>query len=306
MFTKGAFQEYRAITKINVGALDTNLEKDEVISFDGTTMIRGGTEETVPSLRGAVKIGWLVMVSDTTTAYTPKASGVKVHKAISTGEKQEEVILQTLVEEERQVSPITKDVARVSGDQNEGRVIAKFKKSAKSEAIRVDQITDTTIQNIDNSTVQIEKIRTATTYTGDVDTALVGDTLEDILPNAASTGVPVTTSREAQIKLEMLKTFVPNFEYDLTWDTNTKADMIFAYQDNEPVFNTLMSIESDTVVEYVNILITQTTQDTLFTDTVDTVESFDTVDTEENTETLELENGTDTFTDTVDLFNTID
>jgi len=291
MFTKGDFQEYRAITKINVGALDTNLEKDEVIAFDGTTMIRGGSEETVPSLRGAIKVGWLVTVENTTATYTPKASGVKVHKAISTGEKQEEVTLQTIVEEEREVSTVTKDLSTVSGDQNEGRVIARFKNSPKAGTVRVDQITDTTIQSIDNSTVQIEKVKTAsTTYTGDVETAMAGDTLEDILPNAVSTGTPTATIKEAQIKVDMLKTFVTDFEYDLTWDNNTKADMIFAYQNNEPVFNTLMSIENDTVVEYVNALITQTTTEDTTTQTV------------ENTETLDL----DSDTDTVDLFTSSD
>lgn len=285
-YNTGDFVNYRATTKIHLGALETNLEKDEIVQFDGTTVIRGGAKDNLPSLRGAVKLGWLVVDTDTTTTYTPKASGVKVHKAINTGNTQEEITINTVVADEREVtSTVTKKATTTVGDYNDGKVVARFKTSPKSNSIRVDKVTDTTIQSIDNSTIKIEKVATPT---GDVDVAMAGDTLEEILPQASSTGTPklattTVNTNETQIKVDMLKAFVPTFDYDLTADLSTKVDTIMAHADNDVVLNTVLSFETEDVVTAVTQVLNNIQEDTDSTtnvvDTDDTVETADTFDT---------------------------
>ena len=81
MYSKGDFHTYRAITKIHLGALSDNLAEGEEVEFDGFTMRRGGDEHALHSLRGAIKVGWLVPHDAPDASYVPQPAGIVVHKA---------------------------------------------------------------------------------------------------------------------------------------------------------------------------------------------------------------------------------
>lgn len=250
------FQTYKAITRVHLGALEKNLEKGQLVQFDGSTLIMGDQKVTMPELRGAIRIGWLVPENSTQTEYKPQPSGVKVHSAINRGENQEQITVNTVTEDERSVGTV-KSSKTIPTQQEDGKVVARFKKSARSGSVRVDEITSTTINQIDNSTVDVEKVNTPKA-TGDVQEAIAGDTLQDVLPEAVSTGTPQTTmvtespltdTQQAQIKVDMIKAFVPSFQYDTTAHWKTRVKTALQYKDNSVVINTILGFETDAVVK---------------------------------------------------------
>lgn len=290
-FTKGSFNTYKAITKIHLGALETNLEKGEVIEFDGATMRRGSKDEPMPSLAAAIKVGWLVPDTSEEVEYKAKPAGVKVHSAKNMGEKPQEVEVKTVFEEERGIGTLQEvrpdnapstHIAKQAGtthlskDTDEGRVVGKFKSSAKSEPIQVGKDDRRVVETLDNkSKLEVEKVAVAT---GDVQEPLTGDNLEEILPEAVSSkkpesGIsgegetqlsqeeraeqvvaeekPLESNQVAEIKIQMLKSLVEGFEWDLTDHWKTRVKNALSYKDNPAVFDQIMSFESETVVNHV-------------------------------------------------------
>jgi len=96
-YTKGEFHTFRTITKIHLGAISENLMEGEEVDFDGFTMRRGGDTHSMHSLRGAVKVGWLVHLNAAETQYVPQPAGVVVHRA--DGMNNDEIGLTMLSEE---------------------------------------------------------------------------------------------------------------------------------------------------------------------------------------------------------------
>ena len=293
-YITGQYQTFRAITKIHLGALESNLEENEVIQFDGSVMIRGNEQKTFPSLRAAIKVGWLVP-EGTVATYTPQPANVKVHSAKNMSGDQEQIQMKTVIEEERGLGTLqevrpenapqthvaknagTQHTAKVDTSDGEGRVVGRFKSSAISNTVEIGKDDRRVVESLDNkSKLEVEKIATAT---GDVDTAIVGETLEDILPNAATTttpesGVagegqgdqsqeraelvveetetPLSSTEVANLKIEMLTSLVPDFTWDLTAHWKTRVSKALTYKDNPIVLNQILSFESETVVKHVN------------------------------------------------------
>lgn len=84
---RSKFYQFRAITKIHLGALEQDIFPDDIVEFDGQVARFGGREEALSSLRGGVKAGWLVPISDTTSVYKPQPADVKVRPATSAGQE---------------------------------------------------------------------------------------------------------------------------------------------------------------------------------------------------------------------------
>lgn len=214
------FQKYRALTRIHLPPPNEgHLETKEVVSFDGTTLLRDdGTKIELPfptAIRGAIKAGWLVPIDSDVTQYTPKSAGVEVRAAQSTGEKRERINVMTVQDEERdlgsrmairkgadqnsakRVSQGARTGVVVQRDDSGGVVVGRFKTSAKSEPVQVGR-DDHKVRNAADmkSKVEVERmgkpVRSAT-FTGDVQEARSGDTLTDLLPDAESSGRPEGT-----------------------------------------------------------------------------------------------------------------
>jgi len=78
---RGEFYEFRAITKVHLGAVEEDIFEDDIVEFDGQTLRYAGADYAVPSLRAAVKEGWLVPSEDNVSHYVSQPAGVKVRPA---------------------------------------------------------------------------------------------------------------------------------------------------------------------------------------------------------------------------------
>ncbi len=271
-YVKGEFQTFRSITKIHLGALSDNLLEGEEIDFDGFTMRRGGQDHALHSLRGAVKAGWLVPHQAPEARYIPQPAGVVVHK--SDGVSDAEIDLSVSVDADDvnvgSLSSIRPDNApathkasnagvRHNQNDSEGVVVARFKSSAKQGAVQIGRDDRQVVKSLDNkSSVDVERVTAAKAVaTGDVQKAIGGDTLEDLLPEAASAGTPapgvVKDGERVKVAssspdLALIQQFIPGFDWDLKVQWAKRAKIaVDQYGKIPAVINYILSVETPAV-----------------------------------------------------------
>jgi len=221
VFETGTFRRFRARMEFTLGGIDEKLHPDEVIEFDGSTMKRGPEQHLMPKLRAAIKAGWLVPDGAEVKPYQPQPADVRIHDAQPKGQDRgESRRIVTVADEERDLGHIGNirpegapevHVARRAGEVSkgaptgavdvtenldaathvvteggqEGAVVGRFRTSAKAAPVEVGK---------DDSRVKAEIEKTVgpqvTKATGDVQEARSGDELEELLPDAASSGKP--------------------------------------------------------------------------------------------------------------------
>jgi hypothetical protein len=274
-YTKGTFRTFRAVAKVHLGSIQSNLLEGEAVDFDGFTMKRGGEEHPLHALRGAIKVGWLVPQDAPQTKYVPQPAGVKVHKAdgISTDEinvgfdvDRDDVNVGSLQEIRPKNAPAThkasnagqKSDVRSGGGVNEadGKVVARFRTSAKQAAVQIGKNDRQVVQSLDNkSSVDVERVTVARAVaTGDVQEALGGESLEDLLPEATSAGTPepgvVRDGKrvEAAPDITLIQQFIPGFDWDLSvqWRRRAKT-AVDLYGEIPAVIGYILSVETDAV-----------------------------------------------------------
>lgn len=81
------FQQYRATTKVHLGAIQQDIMEETIVEYDGSTLKLGGQSYNVPSVAGAIKLGWLVPIADNISRYIPKPAGVQVRPATSASQE---------------------------------------------------------------------------------------------------------------------------------------------------------------------------------------------------------------------------
>lgn len=260
-YAKGNFHTFRAVTKIHLGAISDNLHEGEEVEYDGTTMKRGGAEVVMPNLRAAISIGWLVPSTDTTSKYVPQPAGVKVHRA--DGSSKEVVDLTTVSEEDVEVgglnevrgkdAPATHRASNASKvNPSEGTVVAKFKTAAKQGPVEIGKDDRQVVKALtEKSKVDIERV--AAVATGDVEEAISGEALTDLLPNAASTGTPKPGLAGDVSDIDRIRQFIPGFEWDLSvqWAKRVKL-AVEKYAHIPVVIDYIRSVETETVRSRIN------------------------------------------------------
>lgn len=193
---KDQFKSYRVISKVHLGSLEMDLQKNQVVEYDGTTMRIGNDEHNVHMLSAAIRVGWLVPVGQE-GSYVSKPAGITIEKqdgsrtAITVAVSDEERNVGTLDSVRANGAPPTHS-ARNAGTRNDadGQVVGRLKSAANSPPIKLDGTDRQVVQKLDNSgRAGVEPVRKATP-TGDVEEALTGENLEDLLPNAASAEIP--------------------------------------------------------------------------------------------------------------------
>jgi hypothetical protein len=297
-YAKGQFQSYRAITKIHLGAISDNLSEGEEIQYDGHVLRRGNDEHSLHSLRAAIKVGWLVPVAAPPTQYVPKPAGVTVHRANGTDDS--EINLNTVFETDVNVGTLDEvrpDAAPrthraiAAGQENtgEGRIVGKIKTSAKSDTVQIGRDDRKVVATLDNKDgIDVERVAIAT---GDVQEARGGDDLVDLLPDAATAGIPkpgpsgegsgdrsedraraFTATGSSVIGgaddgrvvgrvgtpqttegLEFIQQFIPGFEWDpeVQWAKRVKI-ACEKYGGIPAVLDYIKSVETDTVRKHID------------------------------------------------------
>ena len=195
-FKSGEFQDFRAVTKFHVGQIERDIVEGEVLQFDGQVARIGGSEQPLSSLRGAIKVGWLVLSSDTTTKYRPKAAQTTMRPAQGQDREKKAVGVQTVTDDERDLGSVktVRDrgdgivkrnaVIRDDSDGSEGVAVGKI----RSPAVRKTELTGANatkisqeIQKTDNTAGTSGKLVepiVKVTATGDVEEARVGNNVE--------------------------------------------------------------------------------------------------------------------------------
>jgi len=181
----------------------------------------------VPNLKGAIKAGWLVREGEEGEVYVPKPADIKIHSAESHGrDRGEGRRISTVQDEERDLGS-REDIRRRAAQQKHkpaqdqavanrqgtqvsegaptgavatedfddevegladgsvGRVVGKFATKAKADPVSIDKA-GRVIKEIEAK--KAPSVKKKAKASGDVQTARVGDDLEDLLPEAASSG----------------------------------------------------------------------------------------------------------------------
>lgn len=201
-FTKGNFVSLRATTKIHLGQIGEDVLEDDIVEFDGQTLKLGGHEHQLSALKGAIKAGWFVIASDTKSKYTPKPAGVRIKTALTQdGETDKaEMTVQTINDEERVVGEI-KSATKTSNapvEEQEAVSVGTIKTQAKQKVNLADtQAVQKELARLEKPLpkANIKKVAKPVA-TGDVQEAIGGEELTDLLPNAAVPETPVQESSE--------------------------------------------------------------------------------------------------------------
>jgi hypothetical protein len=208
-----SFRSYRAIYKIHVGGLERDILKDEVVHFDGTSMKVGDKSVEAPTLTAAIKVGWLVPLDQAgTTEYKPAPASVQMHKAASTTPDRKPIEKVVVHDEERDVGHLsrirgekapdthtaknagmthkTANENGPAGTESDGVVIGRLKTPTNFGKLEVGKDDQRVLRDLDPLTGRKLETLVVRTATGDVKEPRIGDTLDDLLPDAASSSVP--------------------------------------------------------------------------------------------------------------------
>lgn len=207
-----SFRAYRAIYKIHVGGLERDILKDDVVQFDGTSMKVGDKAVEAPTLTAAIKVGWLVPLDQAGTEYKPAPANVQLHKAAPTTPDRKPIEKTLVHDEERDVghlsrirgekAPATHTAKNAgtthktanengpAGTESDGVVIGRFKTSTNFGKVEVGKDDQRVMRDLDPLTGRKLESLVVKTATGDVKEPRVGDSLDELLPDAASSHVP--------------------------------------------------------------------------------------------------------------------
>lgn len=219
-FVKGEFQQFRVTTQVHLGRLERNLEKGDIIDFDGHTLKFEGSDHSLPQLRGAVLQGWLVPASDTTTVYKAKSSNIKIRpaQAANINDRGKAMKVERAIDDNRIVGSISKKADTVTdNDGDDGQTIAKIATPARQRTKITDSsAAQSAINALDNSpppsVTKITKVAT-----GDVEDAIVAEALEDMLPDAAVAPTPTTKTTAKPLTTDA-KTKIVTLDNGVEWD----------------------------------------------------------------------------------------
>lgn len=141
----GTFQKFKAITKLHLGGTTPPMDimPGMIIEYDGSSTKISGQLYNVPSIAGAVRVGWLIPVADAMTTYVPLPAGVQVRPATSaSSERGAAMVIERAVDDERQVGSLDQSNARradVQANQFSSRQALQAQVSASGTIRTADQ-----------------------------------------------------------------------------------------------------------------------------------------------------------------------
>lgn len=258
-FTKGDFQIFRVTTQVHIGRLERYLEKDDEVEFDGHTLKFEGSDHSIPQLRGAVLSGWLVPASDTTTVFKPKSSNITIRpaqaanienrgKAMEVAQAQDDNVVVGRVYNDD-------DTAETAGvvDADAGESVAKISTPARQRTKITDSsAAQSAINKLDNQPPP--KAKATKIATGDVEVATAGETLEEILPEAATTSTPEATKKTTKTANKTKIVVLDNgVEWDMGRHWRTRGrDAAKSYGSDELTLNLIKAVEVPSVVKMID------------------------------------------------------
>lgn len=316
IFKRGEFQAFRALSRVHIGKYEFNIEEGEVVEFDGQTIRRGQDEQRLPTLRAAIKSGWLVPEDQEGGEYIARPAGIQVHSAQQTTQSRTSRdgahFMGTVEDEEQEVGTLTahqeKKAAanavgatrqRIVDEHNqEAEVIGGsiFKTSAKNTPVEIGKSDRAVVSKLDTQTRSPLQTRKTSSATGSRDIensaedraaalaaerrrqaveaarkvdpeikepvsvapgmssvgdASDGEVVGSVSKEAGDIEDPVTDDAIVQAKIEVIRSFVPGFDWDMSEHWKTRVKKALEHKDSMPVLNAILSIETDTVKKHV-------------------------------------------------------
>ena len=255
-FTRGKFITYRATTKIHLGKFEKDIYQDDVVEYDGQTLKYGGEEFSISSLKAAVKLGWFVVENDNVSNYIPQSADIKIRPATSASSTRGKAMpVEKVQDEERVVGTVGKRMKVISEQNNDN---AKSVGKISTPSRQTTTITDSSqakrmINKLDNTPPAKVKLN-AKTASGDVTETKVGETLTEILPNAATSGKP----KKKSSKMVSVETPIGNIDWDMSLHWTKRANRIVEdYSSNAKVMEAILKVESKGVQKRVNSTLNQ-------------------------------------------------
>jgi len=245
-FMKGNFISLRATTKIHLGQIGEDVLENDIIEFDGQTLKLGGHEHQLGALKGAIRAGWFVVTTDTTSKYTPKPSGVRIKTSLTQeddGSDRAEMPVQTIADEERVVGTVKTrtQTSNQNIEAQEAVSVGTIKTQAKQKVNLADtQAVQQQLSRLEKPLpkADIKKIAKPVA-TGDVQEAIVGEKLTELLPNAATPETPLQESSDLDWDKKLHYTKRVKLAVELATTNPTK-------------FAEVMAIETDSVKKRIN------------------------------------------------------
>lgn len=188
---RGQFYTFRAVRTVHLGAIDVNVNEGDEFEYDGQSLRLGGAEHNVPNLRAGIRAGWFVsdVALPMAAPAAPVAAAQQTVKPLESDERH--VGFATKAARDRAMGSSASATSPAHGDATaEGVVVGRVRTATVQRTVLSDSSAVTQeINRLDNLSAPATPVRKPVA-TGDVQQAMAGDTLEDILPNAASTGRP--------------------------------------------------------------------------------------------------------------------
>lgn len=132
-FATGTFQSFRAVAKIHLGKIATDVREGDIIQFDGQTIKLGGVDHSYPELRAGIRVGWFVPEADNISNYKPKPADTNVRAAVESKTKGKKQALPTVSDDEKDMGPARGRHVVKADDPDEATEVASFSREVKNQ-----------------------------------------------------------------------------------------------------------------------------------------------------------------------------
>lgn len=159
-FQRGEFLTFRAVSDIHLGQYEISISEGDYVEFDGQTLRYAGEDRHLPTLKGAIKVGWLVPEGEE-GQYIPQPANITVHSAQQTTQSRTHRDggrrMVAVMDDEREVGTVVNRQNRVAsanaagigahativaedGSVNDGRVVGRFKTKAVADPVPLNRM----------------------------------------------------------------------------------------------------------------------------------------------------------------------
>lgn len=114
-YTYGNFKSFISTRTFALGSTGISVPEGVELQFDGTTVILNGQEINLPTLRGAVRLGWLVPKEnyETSAFQPPPRANMTLHPAVDDGQNKAQKVSVSVDSDERVVMSQSTRTAQV-------------------------------------------------------------------------------------------------------------------------------------------------------------------------------------------------
>lgn len=189
LFKKGTFYSFQSTKTVHLGAIEKDLYEGDEFEYDGQTLKLGGAEYNLPNLRAGIRAGWFTPVSE-----VPLVSATPVASPQSALSEKLRRPAQTIESDERQVGFATK-AARDASTNGRAVSVSRTVSDASDEGVTVSRLTvasqqRTVLTDASAANREIQRLNNLTVKATPSVVASAGDELEELLPEAKSSGKP--------------------------------------------------------------------------------------------------------------------